>query len=151
MENTEYLKTIFIFRELTGLELIKFNKVLRVEHAKKGGVVIKEGDDADKMYIIKKGAVDIYKGEGLNKTKVTHLLPGAHFGEVALIDANPRSATVVALEDCELLYIERKEFQALLTQNEAISLKIYKAFTRALCDRLRQANENLIVAHQLHA
>jgi CRP-like cAMP-binding protein len=151
MENTEYLKTIFIFRELTGMELIKFNKVLKTEHAKKGAIIITEGDAADKMYVVKKGAVDIYKGEGLNKTKVTHLLPGAHFGEVALIDSNPRSASVVALEDTELLSIERKEFQALLTQNETIALKIYKAFTRALCDRLRQANENLIVAHQLHA
>jgi CRP-like cAMP-binding protein len=151
MENTEYLRTIFIFRELTGIELIQFNKVLRTAKAAKGDVVIREGDPADKMYIIKKGAVDIYKGDGMAKTKVTHLLPGAHFGEVALIDDSRRSATVVALEDCDLLVIDRRDFNELLEQNKDIAFKIYKAFTRALCDRLRQANENLIVAHHLKA
>ena len=149
MENTEYLKTIFIFRELTTMELIKFNKVLQSARATKGLEIIKEGDPADKMYIIKKGAVDIYKGEGIAKTKVTHLLPGSHFGGNALIDANRRSASVVALEDCDLLSLDRSNFEAILAQNEGIALKIYKAFTRALCDRLRQANENLIVAHHV--
>lgn len=151
MENTEYLKTIFIFRELTSMELIKFNKVLHTAKAAKGEQIIREGDEADKMYIIKKGAVDIYKGEGMQKTKITHLLPGAHFGEIALIDDSRRSATVVALDDCELLTISRKDFVDLLAHNETVALKIYRAFTRALCDRLRQANENLIVAHQLHS
>lgn len=151
MENTEYLKTIFIFRELTSMELIKFNKVLQTTKAAKGETIIREGDEADKMYIIKKGAVDIYKGEGLQKTKITHLLPGSHFGEIALIDDARRSATVVALDDSELLTISRKDFGELLHHHEAVALKIYRAFTRALCDRLRQANENLIVAHQLHS
>ncbi len=149
MENTEYLKTIFIFRELSGMEIINFNKVLRVSKAKKGDVIITEVEPGDKMYVIKRGAVDIYKGEGLAKRKITHLLPGSHFGEIALIDDNPRSASVVALEDCELLTISREEFLDLLAQHESIALKIYRAFTRALCDRLRQANENLIVAQHV--
>lgn len=151
MENTEFLRTIYMFRELTGIELIQFNKVIQSTRVPKGETIIREGDPGDKMYIVKKGAVDIYKGSGLSKTKITHLLPGAHFGEIALIDDNPRSASVVALEDCELLTISRQDFQDLLRQNESIALKIYKAFTRALCDRLRQANENLIVAHQLQS
>ena len=149
MENTEYLKTVFMFRELSSMDLIKFNKVLRSTKVSKGDEIIREGESGDQMYVVKRGAVDIYKGEGMSKTKITHLLPGAHFGEIALIDDNPRSATVVAMEDSELLTINRPEFQQLLAENEALALKVYKAFTRALCDRLRQANENLIVAHQI--
>ena len=151
MENTEYLKTIFLFRELTGLELINFNKVLHAEHVKKGTEIIREGEPGDKMYILKKGAVDIYKGFEANRTKLTHLLPGAHFGEIALVEKNVRSASVVALDDCELLTIKRADFENVLAEHESIAMKIYRAFTRALCDRLRQANENLIVAHQLQS
>ena len=58
--------------------------------------------------------------------------------------------TIMA-DDCELLTIKRTDFEGILSQNETIALKVYKAFTRALCDRLRQANENLIVAHQMGA
>jgi CRP/FNR family transcriptional regulator, cyclic AMP receptor protein len=150
MENTEYLKTIFVFRELTSMELIKVNKVLKTLKVARGAEIIREGEIGDVMFIIKKGAVDIYKGKDLGKKKITHLLPGSHFGEISLIDDNPRSASVVALEDCELLTIKRAEFEGILNQNEGIALKVYKAFTRALCDRLRLANENLIVAHEMN-
>ncbi len=150
MENTEYLKTVFIFRELTSMELIPINRVLKTVKVPRGTEIIREGELTDRMlYIIKKGAVDIYKGLGLHKKKITHLLPGNHFGEIALIDDNPRSATVVALDDSELLTISHADFEEILEQNEATALKVYRAFTKALCNRLRQANENLIISQQV--
>ena len=149
MENTEYLRTVYMFRELTSLELVQVNKVLRTLRVPKGESIIEEGAAGDMMYIIKKGAVDIYKGEGLSKRKLTHLLPGAHFGEIALIERGSRSAGAVALDDCELLTLKRSDLEGFLERNEGIALKFYRAFTRALCDRLRQSNENLLVAHQM--
>ncbi len=149
MENTEYLRTVFLFRELTAMELVQVNKVLRTKRVPKGTELLREGEGGEDMFIIKKGAVDIYKGEGLSKRKIAHLLPGSHFGEIALIEGGPRTATVVALEDSELLTLNRKDLEGLLSQNEHIALKFYKAFTKALCDRLRQSNDNLIVAHAL--
>ena len=69
--------------------------------------------------------------------------PGELFGEMSLVDDELTSATVTALEPVELLVIPKPAFDALVQNDQGLALKIYQAFCRTLCARLRRANPQL--------
>ncbi len=71
---------------------------------KKGDVIFKEGDSGELAYAVREGEVDIMLGERL----IEHVLPGGIFGEMALITHKTRSATVVAVTECQLVTINKK-------------------------------------------
>lgn len=66
------------------------------------------------------------------------------------MDRAPRSATVMAHEDCELLVIRRADFRNLIAGNAEIERKFYKSFSEVLCERLRITNENLTFSHEIN-
>ena len=106
MENTVLLQNIFLFRNLGRLDLINVNKLVHAQRYEKGAVIIREGQVPDHMYIVKTGSVYVYiEGAAGKKEVLATLAHGDHFGEMALIDSQPRSANVEAAEDCECLYI----------------------------------------------
>lgn len=150
MENTEILKKIPLFRNLTNLELIQINKIILRRTFLKGMVIIKEGDEGDSLFIIKSGLVKVTKK---NKKGVDELVvklgPGDHIGEMALIDRSPRSATVITEETSELLEIKEPQFTKLLSSHKEIDLKFSKAFNQVLCARLRETTGDLTFLRML--
>ncbi len=107
---------------------------------KKGDVIFKQGDYALTMFAILSGSVGIYSGYGTEKEKeITILGKGQFLGEMGLIEAYPRSATAVAMEDgTELQEIGDKEFQEYFADQPERLLLIM----RQLCQRLRQRTED---------
>src|SRR6202040_1885240 len=105
---------------------------------KAGEVIFREGDNALELFVIKSGQVRIQIG---NKT-VTELAPDTIFGEMALIDDEPRSATAVAATDVELVPVSEKQFLFLVSQTPYFALKVM----RVLAQRLRQTNKTLAEA-----
>lgn len=146
MENTKILKELFVFRGLTPLELTQFNKILKTRKVKAGEVVIAEGEEGDAMFIIKAGEFEVCKGKGERKKILARLHPGEHFGEMALIDRLPRSASVVAVSDGELLVIPKEPFLKILEEFENLKIRVYENFLESLCERLRTANELFLLA-----
>lgn len=146
MENTKILRELFVFRGLTPLEITQFNKILKSRPVKKGEVIIAEGEEGDAMFIIKSGLFEVRKGRGTNEKIIALLHPGEHFGEMALIDRLPRSASVVAMSDGELLVLPKDQFLKVLEEFEGLKLRIYENFLESLCERLRVANELLLLA-----
>ena len=100
---------------------------------KAGSVIFREGDEARELFVIKSGQVRIQIG---NRT-VTDLAADSIFGEMALIDNEPRSATAVAVTDVELVAVSEKQFLFLVSQTPYFALKVMRVLAR----RLRATNK----------
>ena len=101
--------------------------------AKAGEVIFREGDKADQLFVIKSGQIEIRLG---NRT-LSELSAHSIFGEMALIDDAPRSATAVAITDVELVPVSEKQFLFLVSQTPFFALKVM----RVLAARLRATNK----------
>lgn len=100
---------------------------------KAGSVTFREDDEARELFVIKSGQVRIQTG---NRT-VTELGPESIFGEMALIDNEPRSASAIAVTDTELVPVSEKQFLFLVSQTPLFALKVM----RVLAERLRKTNK----------
>jgi len=91
------------------------------------------------MFILQSGKVKISKKiRGVEKTLAT-LEKGEFFGEMAILNDKPRSASAETIEDCEMLVIDRKTFETLLRSNVEIAIR----FIKRLADRLRETNDQM--------
>ncbi len=92
----------------------------------KGSVVFNEGDSGHEMYIIHDGKVKIIKKVRAIETTLAELGKGDFFGEMAILDKSPRSATVVAMTDLKLLAIDENTFEHILRRNTDVAIRIMK-------------------------
>lgn len=100
---------------------------------KAGETIFRKGDPGEHMYLIRKGSVEILVGDKL----VELLGPDEFFGEMALIDNQPRSADAVAKTDCEIEAITEKKFTFRVQEMPFFALKVMKV----MAQRLRVTNE----------
>jgi len=133
------LKQIPLFTRLSYQELVKALNIAQLKTVQKGDMLIREGDPGDSFYIIVNGMVDVLK-EGIF---MTSLEKGGHFGEMALVNNSPRSATVRAAKDSHLLVIERTDFYQLLHEDPHLSVKILLSFVGVLSDRLTETTRTV--------
>jgi CRP/FNR family cyclic AMP-dependent transcriptional regulator len=106
-----------------------------VRSFKAGETIFKEGDSALELFVVKSGSVDIRLGNRVLET----VRENGIFGEMALIDSEPRSATVIAATDVDLVPVGEKQFLFLVSQTPFFALKVM----RVLAGRLRTANKVL--------
>jgi CRP/FNR family cyclic AMP-dependent transcriptional regulator len=99
---------------------------------KAGDVIFQQGDPAEELYIIKSGKVEIRLGNRLLDT----LPEVCIFGEMALVDHSPRSATAVALTDATIVPVDEKQFLFLVSRTPHFALNVL----RVLAQRLRASN-----------
>lgn len=103
-------------------------------HYKAGEVIFRAGDPGEELFVIRDGTVGIE----VNGAIVERLGSSDIFGEMALVEAKPRSATVIAETDCVVVPISEKQFLTMVEYAPSFSL----AVIRTLAHRLREANEN---------
>lgn len=135
MSHISLLKSIALFEGLEESDLNKISEVVKERAAPKGTVLFKEGDIGDSFYLIKEGGVEILKKEGGEEKVVNTIEAGDKnnfFGEMALIEGAPRSATLRTSKDSTLLVISKSDFDMLLRLNSFISLRIMTALSRRL-------------------
>jgi signal transduction histidine kinase len=107
----------------------------------KGTLIIAEGTDADALYVVDQGEVEIAAApDGATHRVVSRLGPGESFGEMAVVEDKPRSANVVAAVDCVVLKIPRPQFQTLMEQHPVLCL----ALSRQISRRLREFTQQYI-------
>ena len=87
---------------------------------KAGETVFREGDDGYVMYVVLDGAVKL----SVTGRSVEKVVKGGVFGEMALIDSSPRSATAVAVTDCTLVSVTAERFKALIQETPGFALEI---------------------------
>jgi len=144
VKEKEKLSQVYLFRELTPSEIDTLLSISKEKRVKKDQIIFKEGDTGDAFYFIVSGSVRISTiVPGVGEEALTILREGEYFGEMALIDDAPRSASAIAHDDTILLLIEKDNFRKLLAQETGIAYKLLWVFTKTLSARLRKTDEQL--------
>ena len=127
------LRKMPIFQHLEYVELIEVLNVSTQRRYERGAEIFAEGIDGDEMFVILEGAVSIRK----RGSEVVVLSQGGHFGEMALMDRNLRSASAIAIEPTRVVVVQRRPLFYLMQQNKEIAVKLLWCFMQVLNQRLR--------------
>src|SRR3982751_1002171 len=133
----DFLATVPLFHGLDRDELAKFGELVRERSYPKGSVILFQDDPGDSLFVLRDGRVKVVLiGEDGREVILGVLEPGAHFGELALIDDQPRSAHVIAMEDAQLLVLRREDFKRRVEANPMVAWALLTELSR----RLRRAD-----------
>jgi len=135
----EMLRKVPLFKHLSYQQLVRIMNVARQTAITPGQRIFEEGDRNSELCVVLRGVVHISKGGVL----VSDIGAGGHFGEMALIDAAPRSTTAIAAENGRLLTVKRSDFLDILRSDPPLAVKLLWSFVRALSDRLRTTTAEL--------
>ena len=127
------LRRVLLFADLEPDELAAVARIVRRRHCAKGTMILAQDEPGSVGFLIISGAVDVLlESEDGRQFIVAQLGPGDHFGEMALLDTEPRSATVIATADTDLLVMRRDEFLAELMRHPRIMLRMLVTLSRRL-------------------
>ncbi len=148
MHTATYLGRSDLFMGLGLATIERIAREFENRHVAAGETVITEGERGQTYYLIATGEAVVLKGNGISQRELGRLGPGDGFGEMALVSDEPRSATVRAASELELLSLDREHFTVMMDQEERFAQRIL----RLLSARLRQTNQvasiDLMRAHQ---
>jgi CRP-like cAMP-binding protein len=133
VEKVLFLKSVDLFKEIPGEDLAQIAQIADEVEYLAEAPVFKEGEVGESLYLILEGAVRIHRGD---KT-IVELGEKECFGEMSILDSEPRSASVTALRDLVALKIQREDFGEILATKSEIARGIIKVLTH----RLREANK----------
>jgi CRP/FNR family cyclic AMP-dependent transcriptional regulator len=134
------LENVPIFAQLDPSDLEEIAQLAVTRAFPKNAVVVTEGDLGNSMYIIAKGRVKVFLTSDEGKEVILNTLgPNGSFGELALLDDEPRSASVMTLEPSSLMIISRPSFERCLADKPKIAVGLI----RALVQRVRGLTENV--------
>lgn len=144
-----------LFKDLSAGDLERVAALCREESFAPGAAVFTEGAPADKLYAILEGSVEVWKDyAAADRDMLAQHGPGHLFGEMALIDELPRSATVIAREPVRALSIGRQDFHAIISGNSSVALSVMRsvsamvrASNESFVDTLRRRNAELVRAN----
>ena len=136
----QFLATVPILSGLDVADLERFGELTREKAYPKGSVILFEDDPGDSLFIVRTGRVKVVLiGEDGREVILGVLGVGEHFGELSLIDDQPRSAHVIAMEDSTLFVLRRDEFRRHVEANPKIAWSLLTALSR----RLRRADDKI--------
>jgi len=138
--STTVLKAVPLFSSLPDEQLRMLMPVVSRKAVARSTTVITGGDSTDSLYIVISGRLKVMMSDAEGKEVILSILgPGEYFGEMGLIDDEPRSASVVAIESCELLYIAKRDFKKCLADNADMAMAVMRGLVR----RLREADRKI--------
>jgi MFS superfamily sulfate permease-like transporter/CRP-like cAMP-binding protein len=118
-------------------------RLTRVTH-QKGGVIFHQGDSGTDMLIVTKGTASAYIHQPTGRDiRLVTFAPGTVFGELAILDAGPRSASIIADDDFVSYALSQAQFAALSSEAPAIAIKLLANLGRELSGRLRRADRTI--------
>jgi CRP/FNR family transcriptional regulator, cyclic AMP receptor protein len=133
------LRTIPFFQGLSDEDLRTIDSLAMEKSIGKGQVIFSEGEDGDTMYAIVSGRVKVFIGDEDGREIILKILgAGDFFGEMALIDRQPRSASVATLDNCLFRTLSNQEFETCLTRAPRIATVVMQALAKRLRDADRK-------------
>jgi len=138
--STAVLKTVPLFASFPEDQLRVLTTLVTRKSAPRSTTIMAGGDPTDSLYIVLSGRLKVMMSDAEGKEVILSILgPGEFFGEMGLIDDEPRSATVMTIEACELLSIAKRDFKKCLAEN----FEMATAVMRGLVRRLREADRKI--------
>jgi CRP/FNR family cyclic AMP-dependent transcriptional regulator len=134
------LKNVSLFEGLSQTQLDRLGERAVTRSYPKGAIIISEGDEAGTLYIVISGSVKVYLSDDAGKEVILSTLgPGEHFGELALLDDTPRSASVATCEPCKLLLVQKAALREVIVSEPDMSLHMMRGLAR----RIRRLTDNV--------
>jgi CRP-like cAMP-binding protein/anti-anti-sigma regulatory factor len=124
-------------------ELGTLRRLLRRAELNPDEILFREGESGDKLYLLARGAVSILVGGGGREQRIVTFAPGSIFGEAAMLDGAPRSATATIVEDAVVYSLSRRALELLARTDPGLSNKLLVNLGRHLSARLRQTTDTL--------
>jgi len=138
--STLLLRNVPLFMVLPEAQLTLLTRVVGRKSYPRNSTIIAAGDPTDALYIVISGRLKVMMSDDEGREVILAILgQGEFFGEMGLVDDEPRSATVIAIEPCELLTIARIDFKKCLADNFDIAMGVM----RGLVKRLREADRKI--------
>jgi signal transduction histidine kinase len=129
-DSFEFLRRVYFFKDLDDEEIRLVALSCVEEEYGPGDILFAEGSTADRFYIVIEGRVEVWKNYYDPKPDLLAIHgPGHFFGEMALVDELPRSATVVAKDPIKVLYLYRDDFRRLIRERSSIALSVMTAIS----------------------
>lgn len=141
LDRIEFLKTVPFFNELSNWQLKKVSEIVFERSYDSGELIFEQGQPGAALFLIVEGqvSVEIYKDHFTATLAVIE--KGAFFGEMALLDESPRSASARSMVPTRALALYRNDLNRLIQTDPATACHIYHALARITGDRLRRTNE----------
>jgi CRP/FNR family cyclic AMP-dependent transcriptional regulator len=138
--STAVLKSVPLFASFPDEQLRMLVTVVTRRSAPRSSLIMAAGDPTDSLYLVISGRLKVMMGDAEGKEVILSIIgPGEFFGEMGLIDDSPRSASVVAIEPCELLSLSRRDFKKCMAENFEMTITVMKGLVR----RLREADRKI--------
>src|SRR5258706_15551569 len=138
--STAVLKAVPLFASFPEDQLRMLTTMVARRSATRSTTIMAGGDATDSLYIVLSGRLKVMMSDSDGKEVILSILgPGEFFGEMGLIDDEPRSASVVTIEPCELLSIAKRDFKKCMAEN----FEMTQAGMRGLVRRLREADRKI--------
>jgi CRP-like cAMP-binding protein len=140
----QLLRACPLFETLSAEQLRQVADLARPRALEAGEVIFREGDAGAEMYVVTAGRVRISKRiAGVGEEALSILEAGSWFGEMAVIDDEPRSADALAHTGCQLAVIGRDDLDQLMFVDKDLAYVLLWTFVRTLASRLREANDRI--------
>ena len=132
VEKVLFLKSVDLFSAIPGEVLAQVAGIAQEVNFEDGDLILQEGESGDAMFLIVEGEVVVHKLD----QQLTRLGVRESFGEMAILDNEPRSASITAAQDVSCLKVEREDFYNLMSEKVEIAYGVIRVLTQ----RLRNAN-----------
>lgn len=138
--STAVLKSVPLFAGFPDEQLRALATLVTRRSAPRSSLIMAAGDATESLYVVISGRLKVMMGDADGKEVILSLIgPGEFFGEMGLIDDSPRSASVIAIEPCELLSLSRRDFKKCMAENFDMTMAVMKGLVR----RLREADRKI--------
>jgi len=135
-----FLRDVRLFESFDELDLAALAVHMRERPLRRNQILFREGDAGDEIFIVRRGTMLISKAvTGKVEQVLVRVEPGDFFGEMSLLDGSPRSATVQAESEAELLVLGRDGLQALTETNPRGAAAFFQAMVQVFIERLRRS------------
>ena len=139
-ENKAFLRRVPLLATLSEAQLDQLAAASVRRSYPKGRTIVAEGEPSQSLYILLSGRAKVQRSDSEGKEVILAVIgSGEFFGEMSLIDDEPRSASVITLEHCDFMAINKDSFKAMLIQSPDVCMKVMKGLVR----RLREADKKI--------
>lgn len=151
MDVAAALRKVDLFKDVPEAGLRAIAEIAEPVTLSAGDTVVVEGGPPDALYVISSGSCRVFKEKGGDALHVVEIEAGNQFGASSLLDREPRSASVIAVEPTELLAFRAERLRAVLERDAETAAVFYRALAGLLFRRLRRTTDDLGIARLLVA